>query len=113
MCSECHSTNFATNNHIYDYSSWVRTGQYAINISGVGNYVAHNLIHDAPFEAIYLKGNEHILEYNEVYRVCQETGDAGALHTGRDWTWRGNIIRYNYWHDLKGPGLHALDLGWS
>jgi len=100
--------NFATNNHIHDYSRWIRTGQYAINISGVGNYVANNLIHDAPHEAIYLKGNEHLLEFNEVYRVCQETGDAGALHTGRDWTWRGNVIRYNYWHDLKGPGLHGV-----
>ncbi len=100
--------NFATNNHIHDYSKWIRTGQYAINISGVGNYVANNLIHDAPHEAIYIKGNEHLLEFNEVYRVCQETGDAGALHTGRDWTWRGNVIRYNYWHDLKGPGLHGV-----
>lgn len=100
--------NFATNNHIHNYSRWLRTGQYAVYLTGVGNYVANNVIHDAPFEAIYLMGNEHLLEYNEVFRVCQESGDAGALHTGRDWTWRGNVIRYNYWHDLKGPGLHGV-----
>ena len=100
--------NFAMNNHIHHYSKWLRTGQYAINISGVGNYVANNVLHDAPHEAIYVKGNEHLLEFNEVFRVCQETGDAGALHTGRDWTWRGNVIRYNYWHDLQGPGLHGV-----
>ncbi len=96
------------NNHIHDYSQWLRTGQYGIFFDGVGQHVAHNLIHDAPFEGMYQRGNDHLLEYNEVYRVCTETGDAGAIHTGRDFTWQGNVIRYNYWHDLKGPGLHGV-----
>lgn len=96
------------NNHIRDFSQWLRTGQYGVMIDGVGNLVANNLIHDAPFEAMYLRGNDHVVEYNEVHRVCLETGDAGGLHTGRDYTWQGNIIRYNYWHHLKGPGLHGV-----
>jgi hypothetical protein len=100
--------NFAVNNHIHHYSSWVRTGQYAIVVDGVGQRVSNNLIHDAPHEGLHLKGNDHVIEYNEIYRVCQETGDAGALHTGRDWTWRGNVIRYNYFHHLLGPGLHGV-----
>ena len=100
--------NFAVNNHIHHYSSWVRTGQYALLLEGVGERVQHNLIHDAPHEAITLRGNDHLIEFNEVYRVCQETGDAGAFHTGRDWTWRGNIVRYNYFHHLLGPGLHGV-----
>lgn len=100
--------NHAVNNHIHHYSSWVRTGQYAVFIDGVGGRVQHNLIHDAPHEGLYLRGNDHLIEFNEVYRVCQETGDAGALHTGRDWTWRGNVIRYNYFHHLLGPGLHGV-----
>ncbi|MDI1249742.1 MAG: right-handed parallel beta-helix repeat-containing protein, partial [Lacunisphaera sp.] len=96
------------NNHIHDFSQWLRTGQYGVLFDGVGQRVAHNLIHDAPFEAMYQRGNDHVLEFNEVYRVCTETGDAGAIHTGRDFTWQGNIIRYNYWHDLQGPGLHGV-----
>ncbi len=100
--------SFAVNNHIHHYSSWVRTGQYALLLEGVGERVQHNLIHDAPHEAITLRGNDHLIEFNEVYRVCQETGDAGAFHTGRDWTWRGNVIRYNYFHHLLGPGLHGV-----
>ncbi len=100
--------NFAENNHIHHFSRWLRTGQYAVNLTGVGNRVAHNLIHDAPFEAMYLSGNDHIVEFNEVHHVTQETGDAGALHTGRDWTWRGNVIRYNYFHHLQGAGLHGV-----
>lgn len=96
------------NNHIHHASQWLRTGQYGVMIDGVGHRVAHNLVHDLPFEAFYLRGNDHVLEFNEVHRVCLETGDAGGIHTGRDYTWRGNVIRYNYWHDLKGPGLHGV-----
>jgi len=96
------------NNHIYHASQWLRTGQYGVTIDGVGHLVAHNLVHDLPFEAFYLRGNDHVLEFNEIHRVCLETGDAGGIHTGRDYTWRGNVIRYNYWHDLKGPGLHGV-----
>jgi len=99
--------NFATNNHIYDYSQWVRTGQLAINLYGVGNRIAHNLIHDAPHIAIYVRGNEHVIEFNEIYNVCYETGDAGAIYSGRNYAWRGNVYRYNYIHHLKGPGLHG------
>ncbi|PTY08385.1 hypothetical protein DB347_02040 [Opitutaceae bacterium EW11] len=101
------SSHRVINNHIHHFGQWLLTGEYAVLIDGVGQYVAQNLIHDAPFEAIYLRGNDHMVELNEVYRVVQETGDAGALHTGRDWTWRGNIIRNNYWHHLQGPGLHG------
>jgi len=100
--------NFAANNHIHRFGRWVRTGQVAVRVSGVGQTVDHNLIHDAPHEAIYLSGNDHLIEYNEIHDVCLETGDSGALHTGRDWTWRGNVIRNNFFHDLKGPGLHGV-----
>lgn len=96
------------NNHIHHFSQWLRTGQYGVMIDGVGQRVAHNLIHDAPFEAMYLRGNDHVVEYNDVHSVTQETGDAGAIHTGRDWTWRGNVVRHNYWHHLQGPGLHGV-----
>lgn len=100
--------NSVVNNHIHHYSKWLRTGQYGVYIDGVANRIAHNKLHDAPFEAMYLRGNEHVIEFNEIHNVTQETGDAGAIHTGRDWTWRGNIIRYNYFHHLLGPGLHGV-----
>ena len=100
--------NFAVNNHIHDYSSWIRTYQSAITVSGVGNRVAHNLIHDAPHSGIIFSGNEHIIEFNELHTLAQQTGDVGAFYMGRDWTQRGNIIRHNYFHDLLGPGLHGV-----
>jgi len=94
--------HFAVNNHIHDYARWCRTYRPGVLVSGVGQRVAHNRIHDAPHNAILLGGNEHLIEYNEIYRVCRETGDAGAFYMGRDWTMRGNIVRYNLFHHLEG-----------
>ncbi len=95
------------NNHIHNFGRIVRTYRPAISIKGVGNRVAHNHIHDGPHSAIILSGNDHIVEYNDIHDVCFETGDVGAFYSGRDWTARGNVIRYNYFHDIRGPGLHG------
>lgn len=101
--------NFAVNNHIHDFGEWTRTYQAAVKISGVGNRIAHNRIHHAPGLGIALTGNEHVIEYNEMFDLALETGDVGAFYMGRDWTERGTIIRYNYFHDLTGPGVHDVN----
>ena len=82
-----------------------RTYAGAVHLNGVGNRAAHNLIHDVPHLAMEFIGNDHLIEYNHIHHVAQETGDVGALYTGRDWTARGNVIRYNFMHDLLGPGV--------
>ena len=46
--------------------------------------------------------------------MCYETGDVGAIYTGRDWTFRDNVLRYNYMHDIHGPGNgEALVFYWT
>jgi len=102
--------NYAVNNHIHDYSRWVRTYRPAVMINGVGNRIAHNLIHDAPHSAILLGGNEHIIEFNEIHNVCMETSDAGAFYLGRDYTQRGNIVRYNFFYRLGKGSVQAIYL---
>ncbi len=94
--------NFAHNNEIRDYSRWVRCYRPAVEVNGVGNRVSHNLIYNGPHNAIQLSGNEHVIEYNDAHNVCRETGDVGAFYMGRDWTMRGNVIRYNFFHNLGG-----------
>ena len=96
--------NFAINNHIHHYSRINKTYRPAIHLQGVGNLLSHNYIHDAPHTGVLFGGNENILEYNEVHSIAQETGDVGAFYIGRDWTQRGNVVRYNYFHHLYGPG---------
>ncbi len=92
--------NFAVNNDIHDYARECFTYRPAVLVNDVGNIVAHNLLHDAPHNAILFGGNDHVFEFNDVYRVCRETGDAGAFYTGRNLTTRGTIIRYNHFHDI-------------
>ena len=74
----------------------------AVSISGVGNRVAHNLIHDAPHMGVGFSGNDHVIQLNELHHVCMESNDAGAMYAGRDWTMRGTVIRDNYLHDING-----------
>lgn len=100
--------NFAINNHIHHYGRIKKTYSAAIDLSGVGNLIGHNHIHDAPHTGVLFSGNNNILEFNEVHHIAQETGDVGAFYIGRDWTQRGNIIRHNYFHHLHGPGLYGV-----
>lgn len=94
--------DFVTDCRIHNYSRWDRTYHPAVGVDGVGNRVTHNLIYDAPHNAILLGGNDHLIEYNEIHHVCLQTGDSGAFYMGRDWTMRGNMVRFNYFHDLGG-----------
>jgi len=88
--------------HIHDYGRIVRMYSAGVAVHGVGNRVAHCRIHDAPHQAIGFGGNDHVMEFNEIFRVCRESNDAGAIYAGRDWSMLGNIIRYNYFHDIRG-----------
>ncbi|MEN6315714.1 MAG: right-handed parallel beta-helix repeat-containing protein [Clostridiaceae bacterium] len=99
--------NKVENCNLWDYSRIVRTLTPAINMGGCGNIARHNLIHNAPHEAIQFFGNDMLIEYNEIYNVIYETDDAGAIYSGRDWTYRGNVIRYNYIHDIPGRGAKS------
>lgn len=87
-------------NHIHDYSRWCFTYRPAVGLNGVGNIVANNAIHDAPHNAILVGGNDHLIELNDIARVCLQTGDAGAIYMGRNMTMRGTVIRWNYFHDV-------------
>lgn len=97
----------AENNHIHHWSRWNRMNRHGIAVFGVGNRAAHNLLHDSPHSAIDFRGNDHILEFNEIHDVCQEANDSGAIYAGRNWTMRGTVIRYNYYGGNEDP--HVLE----
>jgi hypothetical protein len=77
-----------------------RTYQPAVLLSGVGNRAVGNQISDSPHAAILFYGNDHLISQNEIFDVCKETGDAGAIYTDRDWTARGTVISANHIHDI-------------
>ena len=82
-------------------------------LNGCGNRMANNLIHHAPTGAVSYGGNEHVLELNEIHDVCIHYSDVGVFYTGRDWSSRGNVVRWNYIHDIsnhEGHGSQAIYL---
>ncbi len=87
---------------VHGIARWHRTYMAALDISGVGCTVSENYIYDVPHFGIVFAGNNHVIEKNEISNACYESNDAGAIYSGRNWTFRGNIIRYNYLHDLRG-----------
>jgi len=95
------SGNLITNNHIHHIAEIVCTYRPGIDIFGVNCVVSHNLIHDSSHQAITFRGNDHVIEYNEIHDVCKVTDDSSAIYSGRDYTTAGNIICYNYFHDMK------------
>lgn len=96
------------NNKIYHTNRWVITYSPGVQLEGVGILVSHNLFQDIPHMAIRILGNEHIIEYNEFDRIGDETGDAGAIYIGKDWSMRGNVVRYNYFHNINSPYHRGL-----
>ncbi|MBR6558690.1 MAG: right-handed parallel beta-helix repeat-containing protein [Clostridia bacterium] len=100
------SENLVYNNYIYNWGQVGRTYESAIELYGCGVTVSHNEMHNAPHQAITWNGPNHVMEYNEIYNVCLETSDCGAMYSGRRYDWYGGVIRYNYIHDI-GSGSAA------
>lgn len=111
-CRKLHrAETVVENNHIHDFSIMQRTYAAGVSVNGCGITLRANVIHEAPHMAVMYDGNEHVFEYNNVYRVLLETGDAGAYYTGRNWTSQGNVLRFNYTHDLGAEGEWANTMG--
>ena len=87
---------------------WSKCYAPAIELNGVGLRASHNLVHDHPHAGILFWGNDNLIEFNEVHHVALETGDVGAIYTGRDYTFRGNRIRNNFIHETGGVGLGSM-----
>jgi len=89
------------NNEIERFSKFGDTYVPGIEISKAIECVArNNKIHDAKHQAVGVSGLNNLFEYNEVFNVCNDTEDAGAMYTGRNASEWGNELNNNYFHDL-------------
>ncbi len=89
------------NCHLHHTNRVVRAGSQAVSLRGVGNRLSHNVIHDTGYIAVHFSGNDHVMEYNRLFRTNVESAEGGVFYTGRDWTSRGSIIRYNFIHHVE------------
>ena len=99
--------NLVSNNTIDQFSETYPRYSPGITLAGVGNIARNNEVFNAPHLAIQLRGNDHRIEHNYVHDVVLDASDSGALHGGRDWTERGNVIAHNIFARV-GPGAHDV-----
>ena len=69
-------------------------------MSGCGARLTGCDISQGAHGAVFFAGTEHLIESNEIHDVCLESGEMGAVYTGRNWSYVGNRIVGNYFHDL-------------
>jgi len=96
------------NCHFQRQGRWSKCYVPAVALSGVGLRASHNVIQEHPHCAILFWGNDHVMEFNEIHHIALETGDVGAIYMGRDYTFRGNKIRYNFIHHTGGVGMGSM-----
>ncbi len=113
---------YIVNCEFSDFARLKKTYNSAFHLEGCGNRAAYNKVHGAEHMAAGWGGNYNVIEFNEFYDVCTDTDDAAAIYAGRSLVPRGNVIRYNYFHEVghyknktSNYGSHAiyLDDGYS
>lgn len=94
------SGNVFRNNHIYNIAEGIFVQSSALWIGGYKTLIENNTIHSGTYAAITYTGPENTIRNNELYNLATETGDAGAIYTGRSWIDYGGLIEENYIHNL-------------
>lgn len=106
-----HGNNKVENCDFEDFSVIKRTYSPAVAVVGCGNSVLRNKMYNAPHMAISYEGNDIQIKGNEIFNVCYETSDVGAIYTCRKWSYYGVEISNNYIHNLltsHGTGSAAV-----
>jgi hypothetical protein len=50
-----------------------------------------------------LTGNDHTIRGNHFHDLVYGGADAGAIYSGRDWTYRGQMIEHNLFENISKP----------
>ncbi|MCF6468733.1 phage tail protein [Nonomuraea sp. MG754425] len=102
--------NRVENSHIHDFAYYHKAYNPGVMFDGVGNRASGNEIHDAPHPGIIVHGNDHLIEYNDIYDICQTFQDLGAIYMNAGMTphERGTVIRRNYFHHI-GEGRDGVE----
>ncbi len=98
--------HFVENCTVSNISRLKRTYTPAVFLDGCGNRVAHNLFQRIPSSALRVEGNDHLVELNVIRHVVEESDDQGGLDMWGNPLYRGVVIRWNHWLDIRG-GTHC------
>ena len=95
--------SYVTNCLIHDYNRRNKFLWAGVNIDGCGNKVTHCEIYNSDFQGIYVRGNDHLFEYNYLHDLAMDSDDTSAWYIGRDPSSMGNVLRYNFFENIGRP----------
>lgn len=91
-----------SNNTIRDFSLYRDTYRQGIVFSGCGINISHNLFANSPSSALKLSGNDITIEYNVFKDAVKKSNDQGVIDMFNDPSFRGIIVRNNYFKYIYG-----------
>jgi hypothetical protein len=95
--------NAITDCRIHDFDRRNKAGAAGVIVDGCANRVEHNEIYNGDLQAIIVHGNEHRFEFNDIHHVARNSNDASAWYLGRDPSDQGNVVRWNFFHNVGRP----------
>ena len=85
---------------IHHNNRWLLNYAPGVFAGGVGQSVVGCEIFAGPQIAVFFQGNDHTLADSHIHHVGRQCSDCGAFYSGRDWTYRGNIIQRTRFDNL-------------
>ncbi len=101
------ANHFVENTVVEHFSLYKRTYEPAIYLDGCGIRINNNRFSGSSSSAMRLEGNDFTIEYNEISHVVNESDDQGGVDIYNNPSYRGIVIRYNRWSDIKGGTRHG------
>ena len=95
------------NTIVKDISLFRHTYEPALFFSGCGLNVSHCEFSGSSSSAMRIEGNDVVVEYCHFHDLVQESDDQGAIDIFYNYGYRGNVIRYNLWENIRGGSLHG------
>ncbi len=94
--------NFQVKNCIFqNLSNYRETYRQAIIFQGCGALISNNRFIGHPSSALRIDANDVTIEYNTFENLVQKSADQGAFDICTNYSFRGIVIRYNYWRNIN------------
>ena len=97
------ANNIVENCKVHDFNRRNKFIWSGISVDGCGNKIRHCEIYNSDWQGIFVHGNEHVFEYNNIHHVTLNSDDTSPWYIGRDPSDRGSVVRYNYFHHIGNP----------
>lgn len=95
--------SYVENCRIHDYNRRNKFNWAGVIVDGVGNRVSHSEIFNSDWQGIYVHGNDHLFEFNNIHDVTLNSNDTSPWYIGRNPSDRGNVLQYNYFNNCGNP----------